>query len=247
MDFTGFDAPWWTSLILPLLFPLYVGMIRKIYMSERPKIRIGYEVSEHAHVNVSTLTVSTITIWNDGTEVIEGATFATQSPLRIEFDGPASIFQSEISRTSEKANNISLIASAGTEQLVEMEFMNPGDGFRWIVTHDGGEGKIRVKGAMKGARTPPVRLGYRIPAIGKLAIIFLFVGGFGDATVTLYKILTTVGFSSIEFWTWLPIPMILSTGAAFIISALLVERANKGFQLVEQWNRQDAAARKIER
>ncbi len=153
------------------------SLIRE-YTTTIPNVQILYDGKP-----VRTLTVSRLSLWNSGTNVIHASDVASADPIRIETDDNSNLLHAEMIATTNPANQLTLgeIISAPQSIPISFDFLNPKDGAAWNITHTGR--LLKVRGQIKGARglnqnigdfPRPMSLITKI-VLGVFVINFLFI------------------------------------------------------------------------
>lgn len=101
---------------------------------------------------VDRLTKTTLTIWNDGTETLDGSDVVDSDPLLISFKENDKILSYKILKKTKEANAFSLIkCEAFTNKLrLEFEYLDPKDGVVIELLHDSEERYPEFSGTIKG-------------------------------------------------------------------------------------------------
>ncbi len=239
MDVSAFDASWWLSIAVPLAISLFLFGTSKLYWSVVRATSISYHVKEERLPHVSALVRSVVTVWNDGTSVLDNSSFASLDPLRVEARSAVNLISTKITHVSHPVSNVKLGERTGAMQIIEFEFLNPGEGFRWEGLHDGGSDCFELKGVLKGGDKHLHRRTVRINPMFKIGGLFLCIGGLIDTYSTLINVAIHKGFQSWWFWSFLPGPLLMTTAAAFFVSGFLAVNRDRGERLIDKWDKQE--------
>ncbi|WP_430244927.1 hypothetical protein [Neorhizobium sp. DAR64861/K0K2] len=237
MQGSGYDDAWWIALALPLGISFFIFQTSWALRATRRKFSLTFTLNEQRNAHISSVTTSTLTVWNDGTELIEATSFARNSPLTIKLDG-ANVFRSEVIRVSRPENEVLVQLPIGDNRLqVQFDFLAPGEGFRWQGDHDGAPGLLRLEGWIKGASSPLLRYRAISPQL-KAGAIFVLLGVWYELVFYGTNLLIHEGVRSWMFLTWLPFPIFAIAGSAIIVGSLANEWRNPGPRLLRAWERE---------
>jgi hypothetical protein len=155
------------------------------YATTIPNVQISYDGKP-----VRTLTVSRLSLWNSGTSVLHGNDIASADPIQIESDNNSDLLHAEMIETTNRANQVTLgeTSTASPSRKVSFDFLNPGDGAVWNITHTGRT--IKVIGQIKGARGLHQTVGDfpRPPSFVTKAVIVVFVANLLFMPLFIYLI-----------------------------------------------------------
>ncbi len=101
---------------------------------------------------VDRLTKTTLIIWNNGTEVLDGTNVITSDPISISFNETDNILSYKILKSTKKVNNIQITKNiANTHQLIlNFDYLDPEDGFILEILHDSELRTPKITGTIKG-------------------------------------------------------------------------------------------------
>ncbi|KQQ78109.1 hypothetical protein ASF70_02485 [Rhizobium sp. Leaf321] len=243
MQSSVYDDAWWIALVLPLIISLFIFLTATAIKATRRTSSLTYVLQEERNAQISSVTTSTLTVWNDGTEIIELSNFARTAPFAIHLSG-ANIFRSELIRVSRPENDVSITeADPFGNVSIDFDFLAPGDGFRWQGDHDLTPGVFRLEGWIKGAGHPVHD--YRpTPYQLKLGLTIAMFGVWYDMLVLGTNLIIHEGIRSWMFITWLPAPIFGILGSAMSIASLINEWRDPGPKLLRAWDR-DALGGKL--
>lgn len=101
---------------------------------------------------VERLTKTTIVIWNNGTEVLNGENIVQSDLLRFSFPVGSNILSFNIIKNTRDTNNFSLSKGKdrNNELLMNFSYLDPKDGATIEILHDSEELYPEIKGTIKG-------------------------------------------------------------------------------------------------
>ncbi|MDP5145320.1 hypothetical protein ORI98_02550 [Shewanella sp. ULN5] len=110
-------------------------------------VKVTYKGNE-----VDRLTKTTLTIWNNGTETLDGSDVVDSDPLLISFKENDKILSYKILKKTKDANAFSLIncEDATNKLRLEFEYLDPKDGVVIELLHDSEERYPTFSGTIKG-------------------------------------------------------------------------------------------------
>jgi hypothetical protein len=118
---------------------------------------------------VERLTRTTLILWNNGTEVLDGNSIVENDPLRFEFSEGENILSYKILRRNNDANRLKIERCEGRAAQLSLDFdyLNPKDGAVIEILHDSINRYPSIKGSIKGVPSGFLDLGkvYQAPAM----------------------------------------------------------------------------------
>ncbi|MBL4282375.1 hypothetical protein [Vibrio fluvialis] len=101
---------------------------------------------------VERLSKSTIVIWNNGTEVLNGEDIVDSDPVRFSFPEGSNILSYNIVKITRDTNKVSLKKEEATENelYIQFSYLDPKDGATIEILHDSEDSHPLVKGTIKG-------------------------------------------------------------------------------------------------
>ena len=156
-----------------------VGIVIGIALRPRRRQRLVYQMSvmryfdkadyalpEYAEMSyegreVERLTKATIVLWNKGTDALRGEDIVESDPIRLSIGEGGTYLDVEIECMSDESNGCAAAERPENRHEVELryEYLNPGEGMRVTVLHDGVCAEPKVLGRAKGLAAGPESLG----------------------------------------------------------------------------------------
>lgn len=99
---------------------------------------------------VTSLSITQIILWNNGSNPARREDIAQGSPLKFSFGERAQIFTSEIVKTTSESNNFTANPVSANEITVEFDFVEQNDGVLISILHDDDKTLPRVNGKVIG-------------------------------------------------------------------------------------------------
>jgi len=212
------------GIVVPFAVSAYLFIVGRLYKLTSSKEKIVYDVSETSPGERQTnhhLTFD-ITIWNDGQETIEPASFARLEPFRVEVPEGARVLSAVISKTVEDATDVRVSFNPGSRSAnFGFDYLGKGDGFVCSVTTDAKRGDLKVRGLLKSQPFQPAQKMAFDTGTMRVFLIFLLVLACSESISTLTEVIRHLGWRSIWFWTYLPGPVLFMTSSFFITSSTL--------------------------
>ena len=116
-----------------------------------------YAEMSYEGTEVERLTKATIMLWNKGTDALRGEDIVESDPIRLSIGEGGRYLDVEIERTSDESNGCVATVRPKRRHEVELgyEYLNPGEGMRITVLHDGVNAEPQVLGRAKGLAAGP--------------------------------------------------------------------------------------------
>lgn len=110
------------------------------------KVKIVYDER-----TIKNLSITKISLWNKGNEVINKTDIAPKEPIRVVVDNDFEILDAIISKVKNEANNFSIQISQDKKSVtVDFDYFYTNEGISFEVYHTGTSGKnIKLKGSLK--------------------------------------------------------------------------------------------------
>lgn len=154
-------------------FPIVTGQTARI-----PDLQVLYR-----NAAIETLTTSTVTIWNSGSETISAGDISSLDLLRIVATGETRILDIQALHSSKQANAVNIVPSE-TAHILTFDFLDAGDGSVVNVMHTGKTGKdIELVGTIKGRGSithtefEPPSWGYPLLGLPFMGIMIFMIWG----------------------------------------------------------------------
>lgn len=96
-------------------------------------------------------TITSISIWNDGGQIVDSGSLVLKDPLRVELSENARILAAWIWISTREPISASVQANGTSRADINFDFLDAGDGFVVTVLHTGATSNATVKGSVKGA------------------------------------------------------------------------------------------------
>ena len=106
---------------------------------------------------VERLTKVTIVLWNKGTDALRGEDIVSSDPIRLSIGEGGRYLNVEIEQTSDESNCcVADVRPKGMHEVIlGYSYLNPGEGMRVTVLHDGVNAEPNVLGRAKGLAAGP--------------------------------------------------------------------------------------------
>ena len=116
-----------------------------------------YAEMSYEGTEVERLTKASIILWNKGTDVLRGEDIVESDPLRLSIGEGGMYLDVEVERTSDESNGCvaEVRPMRAHEVTLGYEYLNPGEGMRVTVLHDGMNAEPEVLGRAKGLAAGP--------------------------------------------------------------------------------------------
>ncbi|MCR9366762.1 hypothetical protein [Vibrio antiquarius] len=103
-------------------------------------------------LEVQRLTKTTLVVWNNGTEVLDGDAILQRDPLRLEFEDGTNILSYKILKSNRTTNEFTLNKCDQNENRLKVNFLylDPNDGVTIEILHDSKARYPKFKGTIKG-------------------------------------------------------------------------------------------------
>ncbi|MBA5761457.1 hypothetical protein H2O73_03790 [Vibrio sp. 404] len=103
-------------------------------------------------LEVQRLTKTTLVVWNNGTEVLDGDAILQRDPLRLEFEDGTNILSYKILKSNRTTNEFTLNKCEQNENrlVVNFLYLDPNDGVTIEILHDSKARYPKFKGTIKG-------------------------------------------------------------------------------------------------
>jgi len=103
-------------------------------------------------LEVQRLTKTTLVVWNNGTEVLDGDAILQRDPLRLEFEDGTNILSYKILKSNRTTNEFTLNKCEQRENrlIVNFLYLDPNDGATIEILHDSKARYPKFKGTIKG-------------------------------------------------------------------------------------------------
>lgn len=103
-------------------------------------------------LEVQRLTKTTLVVWNNGTEVLDGDAIVERDPLRLEFEEGTNILSYKILKSNRETNEFTVRKCEDKENrlIVNFLYLDPNDGVTIEILHDSKARYPKFKGTIKG-------------------------------------------------------------------------------------------------
>lgn len=101
---------------------------------------------------VERLTKTTLVLWNNGTETLDGSNIVEKDPLSISFESEDKILSYKILKQTKDTNTFSVHECSGFQNklLFDFEYLDPDDGVVIELLHDSAQKYPTISGTIKG-------------------------------------------------------------------------------------------------
>ncbi|MXZ10258.1 MAG: hypothetical protein F4Y79_12540 [Gemmatimonadetes bacterium] len=101
---------------------------------------------------VDRLTKTTLILWNNGTEVLDGEKIVGKDPIKISFNEGDSILSYKILQKTKEVNDFSVSRDEDNSHqlLIEFSYLDPSDGISLELLHDSKKRYPKVQGSIMG-------------------------------------------------------------------------------------------------
>lgn len=115
---------------------------------------------------VDRLTKTTLILWNNGTEVLDGKDVIPSDPIQIAFDTDDNILSYKILKRTKEVNNFRLIKSEEHPHqiMVNFDYLDPNDGVVLEMLHNSKKRYPKITGTIKGLPKGLLDLGTVYPS-----------------------------------------------------------------------------------
>ena len=102
--------------------------------------------------NVDRLTKTTLVLWNDGSDVLDGKNVVDKDPIRVSLDAGESFLSYDVSKRTRGINEVCLKqdSEAPHKLLITFLYLDPRDGVTIETLHDSGRLYPMVEGSIMG-------------------------------------------------------------------------------------------------
>lgn len=109
-------------------------------------------------VKVPVITLSTVTVWNGGTNVLRREDLAPADPLKFVIGGENRILNVDVEMSRPVNRVVVDVDESGKTAAVAFDFLDPNEGFVCKIAHTAERGKINLTGTVMGAPRSPERV-----------------------------------------------------------------------------------------
>ena len=117
----------------------------------------AYAEMSYEGMEVERLSKATVVLWNGGTDALRGEDIVASDPIRLSVGEGGRCLEVEVERTSDASNGCTAEKRAEHphEVVLGYDYLNPGEGMRVMVLHDGVDAEPQVLGRAKGLAGGP--------------------------------------------------------------------------------------------
>lgn len=136
-------------------FVYQTSMMRYFDKSDYPLPE--YAEMSYEGMEVERLTKASVVLWNEGADALRGEEIVASDPIRLSIGEGGRYLDVEVESTSDVSNGCTAKQRADHphEVVLGYEYLNPGEGMRVMVLHDGVDAEPQVLGRAKGLAGGP--------------------------------------------------------------------------------------------